>query len=277
MSYRQIKWLIIIVPMLTIELWEFIRHEYLYPYLSMEAGNYLSAFVVLAVTLLLTMRLFARMEAMQEELNRERADKAILLERERIARQLHDGIAQSLFLLSVKMHKMEGENPALKNESFQGLKETIRRVHDDVRQSISNLRYPPSSVASSAWSETVKGLIAEFEKETGVKVSSRWELEEKALSPKDKVEIFACLREALMNIRKHAQAQHASIRLVPERKGWCLTVEDDGRGFDGDPFRHPDRFGLRMMRERAEEMGWQFEIERSGGLTRITIRKENQQ
>ncbi|SEA16123.1 two-component system, NarL family, nitrate/nitrite sensor histidine kinase NarQ [Thalassobacillus cyri] len=52
LSYTQIKWLILLVPAVAIGLWEYIRHEFLLPYLSMNAGNLLSPFIVLAITLL---------------------------------------------------------------------------------------------------------------------------------------------------------------------------------------------------------------------------------
>ncbi|MFC4769293.1 sensor histidine kinase [Effusibacillus consociatus] len=274
MSYKQIKWLIILVPTLTIEIWELVRHDYLHPYISMHVGNWLSALVVLTVTLLVTARLFRRMEALQEELNREKAYKAALVERERIARELHDGIAQSMFLLSVKIHRLEEDNSAWNSERIKGLKETVRRVHDDVRQAITNLRLP-APADSPPWTQSVKAIIRDFENETGLSVSLEWDLDgelEQLLTPKDKVEIFACLREALMNIRKHANALHTSIRFRKEQSGWSLTAEDDGRGFEGDPFNEPSRYGLRMMRERVQEMGWQFRLDRSHGGTRIEIR-----
>ncbi|WP_018132292.1 sensor histidine kinase [Effusibacillus pohliae] len=274
MSYRQIKWLILAVPTVTIGLWEFIRHEYLLPYISMELGNWLSPLVVMIVTFGSLWKLFSLLERLQEDLNRERAAKAILEERERIARELHDGIAQSLFLLSVRMHQLE-QRDLLRGEHYQALRDTVRRVHDDVRQAISNLRFPPTG-DGLPWTKTVQDMIQDFEKETRVPVSIDWDLDEGSLSSKEKVEISACLREALMNIRKHANARHAAVRLLKTGTGWSLTVEDDGQGFKRDPFGSPSRYGLRMMRERAEEMGWQFRIERDNGRTRIVIRKENQ-
>ncbi|BCJ88194.1 sensor histidine kinase [Effusibacillus dendaii] len=251
MTYRQTKWLIILVPMLTIELWEFIRHAYLYPYMSMRMGNWLSAIIVLAVTLMLTVGLFKRMENLQEELNRERAEKAILVERERIARELHDGIAQSLFLVSVKLHKLE-ESSLAESEPFQSLKKTIRRVYDDVRQAIANLRVPPLT-DSAQWSHSIQSLIQNFENDTSLSVSLDWDFERDMLTPKEKVEMTACLREALMNIRKHANASRVWIRFSNDGLGWRLLVEDDGGGISEDPFANPSCYGLRMMRERADE------------------------
>jgi len=148
LSYRQIKWLLLIIPSITIGLWEYVRHEILLPYISMEMGNWLAPFIVLAVTMTFLLKLFAMMEQLQNELNRERVAKAALEERERIARELHDGIAQSLFLLSVKVDQLEksGGNVGGKPD-VQVVRKTVHQVNEYIRQAISNLRYPPRSDA----------------------------------------------------------------------------------------------------------------------------------
>lgn len=274
LSYKQIKWLILTIPTLTIGLWELVRHHILLPYISMELGNWLSPVIVFIVSMTFLVKLFAMIERWQEELHHERTAKATLEERERIARELHDGIAQSLFLLSVKITKLEKNISATDEKLLYEFKETIRRVDEDVRQAIANLRFLPTS-HSLPWTQTVQDLIQDFHTETGISVSVQWEFQEEFLSSKEKVGLFACLRESLMNIRKHADARHVSIQFFKEKSGWCLMVEDDGRGFTGDPFSDLSRYGLRMVRERAGEMGWNFQIERVNGRTRIEIRKEN--
>ncbi|BCJ88075.1 sensor histidine kinase [Effusibacillus dendaii] len=143
-------------------------------------------------------------------MNRERADKTRLLERERIARELQDGIAQSLFLLSVKMHLLEQSELPPIGDRYQGLRDTVRRVHDDVRQAITNLRFPPSC-DSLPWTKTVEDMIQDLEKETGLPVSVKRDFEEELFSSREKVEVSSCLREALMNVRKHANAHHVCI------------------------------------------------------------------
>ena len=99
MTYKQLKWFILLIPTVTVGVWEYVRHEYLLPYISMEVGNWLTPVIVLFVTFTLLTRFFKKLETIQEELRIERAEKAVLEERERIASNLHDGMAQSLFLL----------------------------------------------------------------------------------------------------------------------------------------------------------------------------------
>ncbi|MCZ8515040.1 hypothetical protein O9H85_21975 [Paenibacillus filicis] len=62
-----------------------------------------------------------------------------------------------------------------------------------------------------------------------------WRLSDELFSTKEKVELYASVREALLNVRKHAHAKEVWIRGKEERKKWICVVEDDGRGYEGDP------------------------------------------
>lgn len=273
MSYRQIKWLILIIPTITIGLWEYVRHEFLLPYISMELGNWLAPVIVFAVTVTFLVKLFSIMEAVQEELNRERAHKAALEERERIARELHDGIAQSLFLLSVKVDQMKQAGEPRGNPGILDLQKTVYQVNQYVRQAISNLRYP-ARLPSVPWFETIQNMLNDFRAESGLTVEVDWTLEEEKLTSREKVELSAFVREALLNVRKHAAASHIQITCRADGDGWFCKIADDGVGIDGNPFRHGDRFGLRIVKERAVEMNWQLHLGRRDNRTEIMLRKE---
>src|SRR4051794_28175051 len=103
MSTKQIKWLILAIPTLAIGIWEYLRHTILLPHISMELGNWLSPIIIFLVTITLVNPLFQAYEQLSLQLKRERASKQLMEERERIARELHDGIAQTLFLSSVQV------------------------------------------------------------------------------------------------------------------------------------------------------------------------------
>ncbi|TVX98308.1 sensor histidine kinase [Cohnella terricola] len=270
----RIKWLILLIPTLTIGAWEYVRHAFLLPYISMDLGNLLAPFIVLAVTLTLVRGLFARLEHSQQALQIEKGVKAALEERESLARELHDGISQSLFLLAVKLDQLDEhshEGPV--RELAAGLRETVRVMHEDVRQAIANLREPPSP-AAAAWIVPLRVLLGETAELTGSKAEFVWTISDDGLTDKEKVELHACVREALMNVRKHAKASH--VYVVGETDGaggFRCTVEDDGAGFNGDPLNTRGRFGLRMVRDRAEAMGWEFRAERKGGRTVVELLK----
>lgn len=268
MPNGRLKWWILLIPTLTIGLWEYVRHAFLLPYLSMDLGNVLAPFIVLAVTLTLSRSLFAKLEQSQAALQREQATSAALEERERLAGELHDGISQSLFLLAVKLDQLDD---AAKDGPVKplaaSLRETVRVMHEDVRQAIANLQLPPSP-DQAAWVMPLRELLGETAGITEARAEFTWTISDQCLTDKEKVELHACVREALMNVRKHAKAAH--VYVIGESDGaggFRCAVEDDGAGFAVDPLRAPGRFGLRMVRDRAQRMGWTFAAERRGDRT----------
>ncbi|WP_110934417.1 sensor histidine kinase [Paenibacillus bouchesdurhonensis] len=272
MSYKQIKWLILIIPTITIGLWEYIRHEYLLAYISMELGNWLTPAIVFLVSILLLTQLFRKMELIQKELNEAKALKAALEEREKIAREIHDGIAQSLFLLNTQINKIEQVQVSDKI-TFEKLKKNIYRMNTDARQAIANLRYPvtPESIS---WMQGISSILEELERESNLKSRVNWDIPEELLSARDKIELFALIRESLFNIRKHANASEVQIEGHIADKGWQCLIMDDGVGFDRGEQLSSDRYGIKMMQDRAAAMDWYFNIERVAAQTIVMIRKE---
>jgi nitrate/nitrite-specific signal transduction histidine kinase len=121
----------------------------------------------------------------------------------------------------------------------------------------------------------LESMVNDFTSETGIEASWNWQIPEERLSAKEKIELYATIREALLNVRKHAQAQKIWIQSkVHSDNSWSCIVEDDGVGIEGDPFRHQDRYGLKIMNERAAEMGWVLLIKRYHGRTKVKIQKE---
>lgn len=272
MSYKQIKWLILTIPTLTIGLWEYVRHEYLLPYISMDLGNWLSPIIVFLVSVLLLTQLFKMMEHIQTELNEAKAHKAALEEREKIAREIHDGIAQSLFLLNAQVNKMEKAQVA-DRATFDKLTHNIYRTNSYVRQAIANLRHPadPDSIS---WMQGINSLIEEMKRESSLGFNVSWTIPETQLSVKDKIEMLALIREALLNIHKHAAASVVHITGQMTGNGWECSVVDNGVGFDLEKNLEGNHYGIQMMRDRAAMMDWKFNIQRNRAHTIVTIRKE---
>ncbi len=269
MSYKQIKALILILPTVTIGLWEYIRHAFLLPYISMDLGNWLSPVIVLFVTLTVVRRLFLTYEHLQEELEKEKAEKTIFQERERIARELHDGIAQSLFLYSVQINQMKKQYPSF---DWSKLEKSLRQMHDYVRHAITNLKNPPV-IDQNPWKSQLTNWLEQYQLDTGLIVKTNFSYPAEQLNPKEKVELFACTQEALTNIRKHAKAKHIELSLIPWENGWKLEIIDDGIGFKSDPLDNPNHFGLKIMKERAKEIGATFSFYRQGNQTILVIAK----
>ncbi|WP_166242780.1 sensor histidine kinase [Paenibacillus turpanensis] len=277
MKPNTIKWLILIIPTVTIGVWEYVRHTpALLPYISMETGNLLAPVIVLAVTLTLVLKLFSLWEDIQEQLQEERSLKVSLMERERMARELHDGVAQSLFLLSVKTNKLErqlheGEREK-QAETIAELKKTVHQTNEYVRQAIASLKQKPQP-DTKPWFDSLIRLIYDYQEETSVKVHFSWEVDQQLLSDKEKVELYSSIREALINVQKHSDAKQVWIEMNPDGKGWVCRISDDGSGakpWDAQLAKHPT-YGLQIMKERSEELGWSFQFYRSEDPVRTVV------
>ncbi|MFC4776985.1 sensor histidine kinase [Paenibacillus sp. GCM10023252] len=279
MPYKWLKWLILWIPTVTIGLWEYVRHTFLLSYISMDLGNVLAPLLVFLVTITLLRALFARLEESQAALQRERLLKAALEEREQLARQLHDGISQSLFLLSVKLDKLDrAESSEDVRKTTEHIRGTVRHVYEDVRQSIANLQLAPVS-ADVSWVKALHSLRDELVQSSGLEVKLDWQLPDGELTSKEKIELLAILREALMNVQKHARATWASVSCEPGGQaagGFICRIEDDGIGLPADGPPAKGRYGIRMMHDRAKQMGWTFDISCTPmGTAVVVARKGN--
>ncbi|MDQ0061112.1 sensor histidine kinase [Paenibacillus harenae] len=282
MSYKWLKRLILWIPTVTIGSWEYVRHAILLPYVSMELGNVLAPVLVFVVTLTLLRGLFAKLEQTQESLQQERVAKAAFEEREQLARELHDGISQSLFMLSVKLDRLERETSDPKAQAAtQVIKSTVRRVHDDVRQQVESLHHTPLP-SKQPWLQSIHHLTAEMEQTSGIRTTVEWNVKEDVFTPKQKVELLAIMREALMNVQKHARAGRVIVRGGQLRQSgfedsieaaFYCEIEDDGIGASSAQLNKQGTYGLKMMQARAEAMRWSLDVSQASPQgTIVTIR-----
>ena len=185
---------------------------------------------------------------------------AVLEERARISRELHDSLAQTLGWLSIKTEILEEDLQLGKIEESKTEMKTIRRVTRDacydVRESIDGLRTRPTgdlALTAAAW-------IAEFRQRSGLRTNFHTNEEKILLSPRVETELLRILQEALTNIRKHANAERVHINLSKEGNFIKLMIKDDGQGFDYNLEQGKKHFGLRIMRERAEKLGGSLHV-----------------
>ncbi|MBW7474446.1 sensor histidine kinase [Paenibacillus oenotherae] len=269
MPYQRIKWLILVIPTVTLALWEYVRHAFLLPVISMDLGNVLAPVLVFLITMTLVRKLFRMMENVTDTLHQEQTAKAAFMEREQLARELHDGISQSLFLLSVKLDKLEkAQDHGDIRTTTDEIRSTVRHVYEDVRQSIASLQSEPAKTEVQ-WMQSVQRMAEELEL-GGLKVVMDWQLRDSHLTSKEKVELLAIVRESMLNVQKHANAERLTVRAVPQPSGsgFVCTVADDGIGADEAELLAKGRYGIRMMQGRARAMGWRLDIRRiaaSGG------------
>lgn len=199
---------------------------------------------------------------------------AVMEERERIAREMHDSISQILGYLGIEMQTLEALVKAGdQGKVLQHLTLARKRISDayvDVRENILSLRTTLSGNRDlvSALGEYVGefGCFGDTEVDLVIDVPDPL-----PLSPLAEVQLIRIVQEALTNVRKHARACHAEVRLEVEN-GWVrASVYDDGVGMDCK--MENGHFGLRMMRERAESVDGALSIDSTRGSgTQVTIR-----
>lgn len=195
-------------------------------------------------------------------------DRAVLEERERIARDLHDGLAQVLGYintqaLAIKKHLASGR-PEEARERVDALEEAARHVYGDIREEIMGLRAARDGLVPS-----LRAYLAGYGRMTGAVPDVRIAPAVTALRlpAATEIQLLRLIQEALSNVRQHAGASSTTVSLDLAGVGLRLEVTDDGRGFNPDsPTRSGwPRFGLQTMRERANALGGTFELSSSPG------------
>lgn len=205
-------------------------------------------------------------------------DAAILEERERIAREMHDSLAQVLgyvntqILASRKLLDRGSTETAL--EQLGEMQEVVQRLYADVREGILGLR--SSSGETKGLIEALKEYLERYESmaDFPIQLDVSPEAARLRLPHASEVQLMRIIQEALSNVRKHAHASRASISFAVVGAGLAVAVTDDGAGFD--PTARPSigwpRFGLQTMQERAEAVGGTFALKSVPGRgTSVTV------
>jgi signal transduction histidine kinase len=193
---------------------------------------------------------------------------AIIEERERIGRDLHDGIIQAIYAVALSLEEVaeivEGEPDEARarvDRAIEALNLTIR----DIRNFIFGLR--PELLEHAGLLGGLAALADEFRLNTLVDVELDV-IESEGFEPSGTVthELLAIAREALSNVARHARATRATIAVRAAAGGYSLVVNDNGIGFLVRKAVGPAHQGLRNMRERAAVLGGSLEIESAPGL-----------
>jgi signal transduction histidine kinase len=206
-------------------------------------------------------RLYARSE-----------EAAIIEERTRIAREIHDGLAQDLTYLVLKIsaaQKLASQGKGKEvREELDEISGQLRRDLRDVRHTIFALR--PLDIETQGFLPALKRFTKEFAQSNEVELQLTVQGDASHLAPKMETALFRLTQEALNNIRKHARAKHVWVELnFEDQHAATLRVRDDGAGFDLEKALHAARargsVGLVQMRERSERAGGRFAIETAPG------------
>jgi two-component system NarL family sensor kinase len=193
-------------------------------------------------------------------------------ERTRLAREIHDTLAQSLTAIGLDvegaLRHLEG-SPERARQRLERALATTRESIEEARRSVLDLRAAP--LAGRPLAEALTALGRAFTSETGVQVRVR-AASDLPLPLRAEAELYRIAQEALANVRQHAHATQVEIALRTTAREAVLSVRDDGVGFD--PRRKADgRHGLVGMRERARLLGGRLRVaSRAGRGTGVTVR-----
>jgi signal transduction histidine kinase len=203
---------------------------------------------------------------------------AVVEERARLSRELHDGFAQLVAFLLVRIDTVEGLVAAQRETDAMAELERMRSVTDDlyqdVRESISELR---TRVSERGLPASVREYVDAYEDRHGVSVHLEGEDVAAALPALVAFQLLRIIQEALANVRKHAHAQNAWIRFRTVGASKLeMVVADDGQGFEvgptADTAAERKSFGLASMRERAESLDGDLQLDsQDGGGTRVIV------
>lgn len=275
MSLRQLKLLTVALPTLLIGGFEYARHDLFGHYLSMELGNLYITLLTLLLAYLFASWVFRRIGHINRRLAEEEAKRAVYEDRERLARELHDTIAQTLFFIGVM----------LKQGKVEEARSAVTEVDQHVRQAIFNLRNPPEQPAG--FESRLGDWVRDWSALSGIDAQTMVTVADGALLRDEELQLFAIVQEAFTNIRKHSRAAMAELTLQADANGWRLEITDDGTGFEYDSgdgledkpsyvLAAKDRYGLELMRKRAKELGASFELapfKADGSGTKLTVQK----
>jgi len=206
--------------------------------------------------------------------------QAVLAERNRIAREIHDTLAQGFVAVSVQLELLNRrltEAPSAVKELIEQTRELVRNGLAEARRSIWDLRAQASENQTDGtddFASKLSKVAAQVTARTALKVRFDVAGAYRALPDKVENEMLRIAQEAVTNVVRHAAAQHVDIRLEVDERKVKMTIADDGKGFDGSArFSAANgHYGLQGMRERAEQIGADLMVGNApGGGTRVVV------
>jgi len=199
---------------------------------------------------------------------------ALLEERNAIARELHDSLAQSLAYMKIQVARLQhsldsGASPAAVGATAQELRDGVNSAYREVRELISAFR---TQVGRGGIASALQDIASEFSHRNDLIVSLDNQLAGCRLGINEEFHVLQIVREAIANTVRHADASKVHIALsYGQDLRVRVVIEDDGRGLSA--LQSDDKhYGLSIMRERANSLGGELALEpREGGGTRVSV------
>jgi signal transduction histidine kinase len=274
MNITRMKWIAAIVPAICIGIFEFARHEFLHV-ISMDWGNVLVAGLTGVLFILFSHGIFVFMENLYDKLQTEKRETAVLQERYRIARDLHDSITQALFFMNVKIIEIEAAwpNHGEPLSAIKELREAIKLTDTEVRQHIFALQTVTPDIDINLV-ESIREHLCQYEKQTGTQTNLATNSDAaNRLSQYERKQLFHIFQELMFNIRKHAAATQVNITLSQSSDRFLMVIADNGKGFATESLQNKNSsFGFKILEQDVQSIGAELNLNTSPGTgTTVTI------
>jgi signal transduction histidine kinase len=217
--------------------------------------------------------LIEELTAARAQLDDAQLRAAATAERERLARDIHDTLAQgytSIVMLA------QATDAALAAGKLDEARHRVEQIDDTARENLAEARslvaaLQPPALEGRSLQAALHRLVERFQRETGIESAFTVDGEPREHSANVDVVLIRAAQEALTNVRRHAEAQHVAVRLTGRERDTELEVRDDGHGFD--PSAAATGYGLPGLRARAAEVGGNVTIDSgaSGTVVRVTV------
>jgi signal transduction histidine kinase len=271
MTHRRLllfKWLMVFIPPVTVVVSHTLLGSLMGHPMDRHAVSLLLAFPILVLSYIFAETMFRVLGRLQAEALAREQDvltmNAMMQERERLSRELHDGVAQLVAHLLLRLDTIKELVEADRHQEAKAELERLRgvadEIYEDIGESISGLR---TNVAERGLVCALQDYVDQFEERHQIPVSFRADDAADRLPPLAAFQLFRLIQEALTNVRKHAAAQEAAVTLTSNGPDQLrVVIADDGQGFTLGSRKNGEArpLGLTSMRERVEALGGTFRV-----------------
>ena len=232
-------------------------------FISFEYGIYIGIGVGIMSTLVFLSYYALDQQKKALRLEKENKKLAVMKERNRIARELHDSVSQNLFGLNLQLNTLKEILKEDKNEVIDIIddsKRMVEEVQTEMRLMIYELR--PDNLKNKDYFVAIEDLVKLYEKRYRIDISTYLQGDEDILSDKEQLVIYRVIQESLSNCVKHSKTDKIDLSLIISKDNILeLKIKDYGQGFDPKEVENKeDSFGLKTMEERIKGISGDLKI-----------------
>jgi two-component system NarL family sensor kinase len=218
-----------------------------------------------------------RLKEKSEELEKERLKRYSISadaqeeERERLSRELHDGIGQTFIAIKFKIEQVFDRDDLDKELALNEISDNFNHAIDEIRRISNNLS--PSILKEFGLRNAVRKLCDDMEEILGIRVDFQFDFDDSLLDKKQKTYLYRIVQEAFNNVQKHSDAENVVLRFIKQTGFLFVEICDDGSGFKENNYENANGAGLVNIKERAKILDGKARIESApeGGV-KITVR-----